>query len=233
MTDALVELERLAPGIPAAMDAQRLEHALGRAAEKLAEVPRQAARFQALVEAARSLGAADDPNARRSLREAVEEADNLGDLLEGARTPEDLQYVSEDFPKLIASLRGLDVVVRQFWRLTVSNEFQSLLSIGNVLARITRTQDLGTRLASVAEQALSLAERNPPAEQLAPEIQRLRQRRSELEIELQQLSGNAEVDAFIAVVARDTATLAHVTPAVLAWLRGNDALDTFAVRGSG
>jgi nucleotide-binding universal stress UspA family protein len=232
MSDPLLELETLAPLIPAAIQAQRLEQALGRAVEKVAEVPRQAARFQALVEAAVRLGVANDTNARRPLQEAVEEAENIGDLLEGARTPEDLQYVSDDFPKLVGALRSLDIVVRQYWRLTVSNEFQSLLSVGDLLTRIPGTQALGTRLRSISQEAQLLAERNPPAEQLAPEIQRLRNTRAQLDVELHQLSSNPDVDAFITAVARDTATLAHVTPPVMDWLQRNDALEAFAVRGA-
>lgn len=232
MSQALIELEALVPAMAAGVQARKLQTSLGRAAEKLGDIPRQAARFEALVEAALALGASEDVMARRSLLAAAEEADEIGELLERARTPEDLQYATEDLPKLSQALKSLDTVVRQLWRNLVQIEFQSLVAVGDLLGRIERTRDLGARLREVGEQALALAERNAPAEQLAPEIQALRQRRAALDAELHQLTDNPEVDAFLAAVTRDAATLRHVTEAVVDWLERNNALDAFAVRGS-
>lgn len=232
MSDALGELERLAPSIRAGIDARRLQTSLGRAADKLLDVPRQAKRFEALVDVAMALGANADASAQRSLKQAAEEANELGEMLEDARGPEDLQYAMEELPKLSQALQRLDAVVRQLWRGLVATDFQSLVTVGDLLTRIERIRNLGERLAEVGRQALALADRTSTAEQLAPEIQKLRERRTALDAELHQLTGNPEVDAFLAAVTRDGATLAHVTPAVVEWLERNEALDVFAVRGS-
>ncbi|MCA3757234.1 MAG: hypothetical protein IM669_06875 [Phenylobacterium sp.] len=232
MTDVLVELESLVPQMASGLEARRLHTSLGRASEKLVEVPRQARRFEALVDAALALGVASDVTASRSLREAAEEADEIGDLLEGAKSAEDLQYATQELPKLNQALTRLEGVVRQLWRQVVQTEFQSLVAVGDLLTRIERTRDLGERLAEVGRQAVGLAERNGPAEQLGPEIANLRQRRAALDLELHQLTDNPEVDEFLGAVTRDSATLRHVTPAVSEWLERSNALDAFAVRGS-
>lgn len=231
MSDPLMDLEALAPNIAAAVQARRLGNTVGRATQRLADAPRQAARFQALVDVALALGALADTNAKRSLQQVVGEAEDIGEGLQAARTAEDLQFVSEDFPKFTAALASLDNVVRQLWRQTVQNEFQSLISVGRVLGHISKTADLGIRLQQVGQEAGAIAERPPPAEQFAPEITRLRKRRAMLDAELHQVTDNAEVDAFLAAVTRDAATLAHVTAAVSEWLRRYGALGAFSVRG--
>jgi hypothetical protein len=231
MSDALVELEGLTDAIPAAIEARKLGTSLGRTVEKLVAIPRQARRFEALVEAAIALGVGKDEGAKRSLSTAVEEAEDIGDMLVKAKTPDDLQYATEDLPKLNQALLRLEGVVRQLWRNLVQTEFQSLVTVGAVLARIPRTEDLGRRLSAVGQEAQELAERNVAPETLAPQIQRLRETRTTLDAELQQLTDNEEVDVFLGAVTRDGATLAHVTPAVIAWLTREEALDAFVVRG--
>lgn len=231
MTDVLIDLEALAPNIAAAVEARRLGNSVGRASQRLADAPRQAARFGALIDAALALEALADANARRSLQQAVGEAEDIGEGLETASTAEDLQYVSEDFPKFTGALGSLDNVLRQLWRQTVQSEFQSLISVGRVLGHIPKTLDLGARLQQVGHEAEALAERPPLAEQFAPEIARLRQSRAALDAELHQVTDNEEVDAFLAAVTRDAATLAHVTGSVFEWLKRYGALEAFSVRG--
>ena len=233
MSDHLIELEALAPQVAEALEGRKLSGSLGRASEKLADTPKQVARFKALVEVANALGANSDQNAKRVLLEAAEAADEIGEGLETASKAEDLQYVSEDFPKFGSALRTLDTVLRQLWRQTVISDFQSLVPVGELLARISKTADLGERLRDVGREAQNLVDRNVPADQLGADIIRLRQVRANLDTELHRLTDNEEVDTFLSAVTSDTATLAQVTPAVSQWLRNSGALEAFAVRGVG
>jgi hypothetical protein len=232
MTDPLVELETLVPSISAAIQARRLEHTLGRTVDKLADLPRQAARFEALVEASQVLGGAEKSSTKNLLDEAADEVDAIGKLLEEAQTPEELENIDREFSSLAVALRGLDVSVRNLWQEKVQGEFQSLVAVGELLTRIASTEDLGNRLRSLGGDALALSERKPTAEQLSPEIQRLRARRAAVDKELHELTGSPEVDFFLTAVTRDVATLAEVTPVVMSWLQNNDALETFVVRGN-
>ena len=108
MPDPLVELERLAPSIVPAIEARQLKRTLGRAAEKLNEIPRQAARFQALVEAWTALKGAPNQRAKSSLDDALIEVEGVGKLLENAKTPKDLENIFEDIGSLTAALATLD-----------------------------------------------------------------------------------------------------------------------------
>jgi hypothetical protein len=232
MSDPLIALEALKDSISAGVQARKLQGSLGAAAERLIEVPRQAKRFEALVDAAIALGAPSDVAARRSLVEAANEADEIGELLEVAQSADQLKYATDDIPKLNQALRSLDATVRQLWRSLAASEFQSLVAIGDLLTGIEKTQDVGSRLAALGRQALALADRSGPTDEMAPEIQGLRDQREALDAELHAITDNPDVDVFLAAIARHTATLDLVTPPVVQWLTRYNALGAFAVRGS-
>lgn len=230
--DPLVELETLVLSMSAAIEARRLENMIGRTVERLADLPRQSARFEALVEASKVLGGTKNSTVKQHLEEASEEMDAIGEMLESARTVEELEHIDRELSPLTSALTGLDVAVRNLWQETVQAEFQPLVAVGELLSRIAKTKDLGVRLQSLGQKALSLSQRKPPAEQLAPAIQDLRANRADVDKELHELTGSQEVDAFLTAVTRGTATLSDVTSAVMTWLRSNDALTAFVVRGS-
>jgi hypothetical protein len=232
MTDALLELESLREAIPEALQRRKLGDNLGHATSRLADALRQAGRLSALVHVAIELGAIASPRTREMVRSAADKADSLGLDLQTAASGEDLKAISEDYPELISALRLLDQHVRELLRSFIEPEFRPLVAIGGVLKKIEDAALLGGKLQALGTEALDQIERNPPAEQLAPEISRLRAERAKLQAELKAFANHPEVEIFVNTLTAGGATLAQVTPAVLRWLKDHNALEAFSIRAT-
>lgn len=227
----LLELEILAPKIPAALERRRLGDTLGKTATKVSDAPRQAERLAALSRAASELGARTNATVAEALKRACEEADEIGVMMAGAKTTSDLEAIREDYAKLGNALTRLDNEVRAYWSRVVLPDFQGLGAIGDVLARIKHTAGVASELKSLAAEAGEIVTRTN-AEQFATTVAKLKTQKAALESRLQRMTEHPEVDAFILAVPRG-ATLRDVTPAVLDWLDKYGARDAFLVRGAG
>lgn len=230
MTDCLEELENLAPSIADAIAARNLGHNLERARAALSDAPRQTKRFIALVDAAMLLDAVSSQYAKADLLEAVEESEFLGRKLEQAKTADDIDMIVVAYPDFAKALVKMDRVVRRLWDDVVEREFRPLQAVGELLIGIEKTKDLGGRLVEIGTAAANLAGRRDPAEELVPELRRLREARDALQSQWRALTQGPEVDGFLSAVATRSATLADATPNVLKWLKENGALSRFSVR---
>lgn len=99
-------------------------------------------------------------------------------------------------------------------------EFEPLDATGGVLARIERMSDLGAKLKGLVSRARSLESR--PMPELLQNIAGIRAEAVVLKSEYSVVSEVPGAQDFLDALIQGTATLAHVTPGVLAWL---DTLD--------
>jgi hypothetical protein len=116
------------------------------------------------------------------------------------------------------------------WRGLLTRRFERYQLLGGLLSRLEDTAVVGREMASVASQSASLAKQFPPDEAalarfgaLSGDLITARQR-------LESLGVDDELERFLTAVADGSATLAHVTPTVLAWLRDRQGLGLFSVQ---
>jgi hypothetical protein len=227
--DVLVELERLLPDLPRALEHRRIGESLGRTAHALKDWPRQKARLKALLSLAEETGFGVNAPQAKVKREALEAAEETADAMIGAATAEDLREVDELYSELHKKLAPLELFLTAHWKSIVDAEFRPLSVVGGLLERINGTSDLGRRLSYCGREAeASTQARN--AEALRDAVQSLRRTRAALEEERKSLTGEPDVDRFLDAVARGGAPIQMETPAVRAWIEAHGAANTFVVR---
>jgi hypothetical protein len=231
MSDKLDELEKLTPLIPQAIAARALGNNLDKANDVLSDVNRQTSRFVSIVETALLLKAAETPYALLELDAAFNEAFELGRKLQSVKAAPDVEDVVDIYRDFLKAITSLDKVMRRLWDETAAREFLTLKSIGALLATMPSTKELGSKLLALSNDATSLQASRVSAEEFAPQVLALRQRRTFLQSELNAITEDKEIDIFLKNVTARTATLAHVTPRVIKWLNENGAIDKFAVYG--
>ncbi len=228
--DALVDLEALLPGLPAAVDGRRLGEGLSRATASLRTADRQVDRIAAALELATLLEyGASGPQAEM-LAEMREAADFAGESLEGAETPADLERAVSAFERELATaISNLDRNLAQHWRLVSSRRFEPMVAIGNLLGRIDEGSDLGRRLAACGASAKAVPE-GIGGRALLEKARLLLAERAALEERRKSELGEGEVADFVNALAEDRASLAMVTDEVRGWLKDNHALERLKVR---
>lgn len=228
---AVDDLEALAPKLADAIQAREFGRVLGKAMERLAEMPKQVKRFSALMDAAGAVGAMSDRACIEAIDDAIGAAEDIGELLVNAHDAESLKYVSEEFPAFSQHLRSVETAVRQSWYRTVRGDFVALIAIGKLLESIGATSDLGKRLSALGVEARSSADQPMSPENLSATADRLCKLRTALNDEMHQSTKEPDVDSFLTAVVGNDATLEHLTPPVMDWLAQNDALRVFSIRG--
>lgn len=230
MIDALVELEDLEPKLANAKKSLAFGAAAEKARTPLQQAPRHALMLKSLVSVAQDLNALSDAAVRQRLEHAIEKAESVGEALETAQNAEALGAVTYDYPQVSNALaRALDGL-RARWREIAKRDFEDLIPVGELLTKITGAETIGANLVDIGKQALALADTDPNADQLAARVRDLRTRRTEALEAMRAFTGEPEVDEFLSAVTHQQATLALVTPKVLAWLKTKGALDAFRVR---
>ena len=227
--DVLVAIEGMLPRIDSALEGRRLGSSVERAAERLAPARRQTERFEAFATAAFMLGLRDDREGAASLGEAVQAAQHLAASMTEAQTIVQLAGLEDAFRDFTIALTALENVVRTRWRRAIETEFLPFVAIAQVLSRIPDLAALSAALSGFGREAREAMERRAGAETIVAEIARLRATRDSLDAELQSITGDVEIDGFLKAVTANTATLAIVSPAVLAWLSAHGALTAFWV----
>jgi hypothetical protein len=229
MSDKLIELEALLPQLPPAVERRQIGESLTRAAEKLRDSGRQAARLQAVLDIARETDFRSDAARKEDFDELLEETVALADDLERARTADDLRDACNVYDDFVKHLSGLDRQLRAHWRHRAHEEFRPLIAIGELLMKLDVAAGLGRQLVECGREAIEVRD-NIPAEDLRGTIVRVRDRQRELEKERVAMTSDTEVDAFLVALAEGRATLRLVTARVRSWLDENDALDRFGIR---
>lgn len=230
MTDTLDLLEELAPKIDSARQSLAFGAAAERARKPVEQAPRHAVLLDRLVQCAIDLDGLDDAALRQRIENAISKAESVGESFEEARTAEDLEAAAADYPMVGAALMTVIERLRTHWSHLVVRDFADLAAVGRLLGKISGAEAIGAQLVEISEQAQALAQGDPSPERLAEFAPELRRRRTETLGAMQAFTGETEVDAFLAAVTRQEATLDMVTPTVLAWLGQRQALSAFRVR---
>jgi hypothetical protein len=211
--DPLVDLEALLPGLPAAVEGQRLGEGLARATASLRTAERQVDRIAAVLELARLLEYGAAAPQSEILAEVHEAADFAGESLETAETPAELERAVSAFERELASaVNNLDRNLAQHWRSVSSRRFEPMIAIGNLLGRIDEGSDLGRRLAECGATARAVPE-GIGGRALLDRVRGLLEERTGLEKRRREELGEGDVAEFVNALAEDRATLAKVRPA--------------------
>lgn len=227
MSDALAELEGLLEALPAAVDQQKLGDRLNKVSGTLAGAAQQARRLRAVLQISAAVGFGRSEDQATLVEDLRETALNVADALEQANDEDALRNAEWAYEKeLIPELANLDRAVRAQWRALVAERFQTLISFGELLARLDEESGLGERLAACGRAASGLNVTS--AEDLAREIQALLAELDALQSE-RATSVGGDVGLFLDALADRRATLAMITPDVHRWLTEHQAFDRFSV----
>jgi hypothetical protein len=227
MSDSLETLEALLPKLPAAADQRRLGDSLTQAVQDLRDAANQTRRLRALLTLADQLGYGATPEQRGALQTVREAAEDVGLALEEAKDEESLKLAVFDYQKsFIPALTVLDRGAREQWSSTVRDRFAPLVAFGELLEKVG-VEDLGRRMASCGRRATSVT--GGSAEELGGAVSSLLEELARLQAERAEKIQEGEVGEFLNALAERRATLAMITPAVRAFLEGNQALGRFSV----
>lgn len=229
MIDAIEELERLLPQVPAALERRSLGESLSRVASQLSEITTTAHRLCDIFKIADITGFGAAPEEAEKLDNLVYDANALASLLTQAHDAESLQKIDRHYPQLKTTINNTLGAIRLRWRSHVSAEYRPLLSLGKLLSKIGDASSLGARMVKLSEDAAATL--SPmQVDQFKAAIVQLMQKRALLETEKTSFTANEQVDNFLTGLAQGQAKLRSVSPEVLQWLSEHDALDLFEVR---
>lgn len=229
MSDALLEAEKFLEQLPAAVSRRTLGERLGAAlaelrnADRLIERMRQCLKISDLI----AFGRLD--HQREVLTDMVDYALTVGEDLEKADDAEKLRKAvfayTSDLAKAIAALERS---IREHWRAVVSERFQPLTGLGELLALINVPNDLGQRMQFCGQKSLSSVNAGSTKDLLS-NIEHLLDEYDKLQDERKKEIGEDEVGDFVNALADNRATLAMVTSKVREWLADHDALDRLGI----
>lgn len=228
MNDRLALLETLLEDLPAAVDRRRLGDRLTRSLERIRTAGHNAERLSAAVALAEATGFGVAPQQAELLEEVREEAFLTGEKLEAAQSDETLRDAVDDYEAFLKSLANLDRGLRLHWSNLAAQRFRPLLGLGALLQRTHVAPGLGQRLTACGQRALAGGESGLP--ELLAKVKAVSAEQEALQSESAALLSEGDVGTFIQAVSEQRATLAHVTPAVLAWLNEKEALGRFTIQ---
>lgn len=229
MTDVLEDLETLLPDLPSALQRRALGESLSRVALQLGELRAMAQRLSDLLDVSDMTGFGQSPEEAEKLDNLLYDANLLTSLLTQADDVTSLQEIEEQVPLLRTSLGNTLGAIKQRWRSQVQTEYRPFHSLGSLLSKIEDTSALGKRMVQLSDEATATLS-TVQVDQFKAAISRLLQRRAEIDKERTSFTADNEVELFLGSLAKGSAKLESVTPAVLRWLAEHDALDLFEVR---
>lgn len=222
MSDALEEIERLLPQLPAAAERQKLGHQLDVAAEKLRSGAQEAERLKALVDLASLLGL-DGLEQREELDDAREEARKVGTALATAEEAEHLRQAIDRYERdFLPVLKALHRSLVNRWDLVANREFRPLVQVGDMLGWLDQGSTLGRDLAACGKDATNYKPGASAAEFLN-QVGNLIARRDLLQEQRRAIYGEGAVAVFVNALAVNQARLDMVTPEVRDWLEAHGA----------
>ena len=226
IVDPLVRLEAALPHLQGAVHQQHLGKALNNAIAACAEVPQRIERLNTLVQTYVLL---PDYLAQRDadIADATETILDLGERMEGAAGPDDLEAIGRDVKRLDTALNILGRSAIMLTDAYARDHVAPLTALERLLRRLGRDD-----VANGIGQLRVMVSGMPSAGLALPErLKALQDARHALADDLTKLASDPEVDAFLTGFAtRGSVTLSLVTRKVLDWLGDQAALDQFTVQ---
>jgi hypothetical protein len=218
--DSLVDLEKNQDALSAAIARKDLADKLDEFGAKWESNKSVLVNLEAIAAHGRSLADVRS-GGLTDAREALLKIAEFGGDMEKASSRDSLVRLIGDFEDWLRGPNGrITRSVKQAYDDLVRMEFEPLEAAGSVLVRIEATSGLGSRLKAFVARARNFASR--PAPELLASIAETRAEAASLKGEYEALSHVEGAKEFLDALIDGRATLAHVTPAVLAWL---DKLD--------
>jgi hypothetical protein len=226
MSDTLLDLQAMIPALEPAVERRRLGDRLTVVTDALREAPAEVERLDALFDIAALTGFP----ATADLNDLRQDAADAAEALMAAQSIDDLRKAKDAFDTLRKALSRVGRQVTDHWKRTVvEREFRPLIAFGALLERAENLADLGRQMQTCGREAIASAQIMRLTD-LRPVVKRLRLEADRLQAEqVASVGAIPGVGEFLSAVGDQRATLALVTPAVLAWLEKNGALENFKV----
>lgn len=223
--DPLDRLEAVLPHLQGAVNQQHLGKALEAAAIACADLPQRTQRLKALAASFALLPGYLGQRAA-DIGDATDTILDFGETMEGAAEIEDLEAIGRDVRRLDPALGMLHRSVIALAESYAREHIAPLSALERLLRRLNRDE-----VANAVSQLRVMDNGLASAGLLLPEkLKALQDAREALAQDLNRLSSDPEVDAFLTGFATSgSVTLSLVTKNVLNWLRDQSALDQFTV----
>jgi hypothetical protein len=229
VSDVLEEAEALLVQLPDALVRRKFGQRLSQSAATLANGIDQVARIKALWESAQLINYGRLPEQKDILDEMVDCATAVGRSIETAVDAEALRSAEHEYKEgLVKAIVAVERAIVQHWRALASDKFQPLIGLGKLLTAMNIPNELGKRLEECGAAGLAIVNTASATERLR-KMKDLLTSYQLLQEERTREIGNDEVGDFINALAEQRATLAMVTPNVLAWLTNHDALANLGI----
>lgn len=224
--DPLLRLETALPHLQGAVNQQHLGKALSAAVTACADVPQRIDRLKSLAETYALL---PDYLGQRSgdIKDATETIFDLGERMESASEPDDLDTIARDVRRLDTPLSALHRSALMLADAYTREHIAPLGALERLLRHLGRVE-----VANAIGQLRAMASGLPSASLSLPEkLKALQDARDALTNDLTRLASDPEVDAFLTGFAtKGSVKLSLVTRKVLDWLGDQSALDQFIVQ---
>jgi hypothetical protein len=227
-SSSLSRLEALVKSgvLATAVEQKRLGESLGIASRALSE-SRLVTSLDALLPAA-SVAAprlASRPETTRLLRQIL----GVSTVLSEAQTRHDLVRLPETLRNAVVRRESVHREIQYAWGRWVEQSFQAQSNLADLLLRFPGTRSVAGRLKSSMSEGLGLKAMFPPTADQVARAKELIQEQQRLLDELRGQDAIQDLLAFLDRVVKGSATLEHVTPKLVEWLRDNSALGSLKI----
>jgi hypothetical protein len=224
--DALSRLEDALPTLRDAVEREHLGKALNATLEACRDLPQRIDRLEALGSSIGLLSGYAGPRSDE-IAAAVEQIEDLGELMSSAETIDDLDEITRNAKRLEQPLASLH---RSTLAIAAGYSKDQIVPLA-ALERLLRTLNRGDIADAIARLRVMDAALPSAGTALPARLADLFDARAGLTADLTGLANGSEVDAFLTAFAtRGTAPLEVVTPGVLDWLSERGALKEFVVQ---
>lgn len=224
----LLRLEQLVPLCESIRKGSEYGAALSQASnavQNLADVPRRLQSLRPAVPVLRQ----SEHLAPGDLLADIEKLENAGRELEQCSNLDALRDARFSTGDVGEALKRVEDQLSRAWSARVESEFRPLQRLGEVLSQIPDTNAAGVELLTWAKHALALGRVGVPTADSLRSLAEANQARENRLDSLSSLGVDSEVRQFLLEVASRRASLASVTPGVLAWLHVKNAQARFYV----
>lgn len=227
-SSSLSRLEGLLRGgqLARAVEQKRLGESLSQASRALSE-SRLEPSLDALLPAAAVAAqlVASRPEATRWLRDMM----GVSTALREAQTREDLLRIPENLRYAVVRRDNLQRDLEHAWARWIDQSFQAPRKLADLLLRFAGTRAVAERLSRSTTEGLALKASFPPSREQVARATELIEVQQQLLEELRAQDATYDLLAFLDRVVKGSATLEHVTPKLVEWLRANSALGLLKV----
>lgn len=155
--------------------------------------------------------------------------EHCGHKVASANTQHELSQIHHDIKSAVADLGELQRTMIRGWEKSIQIAFEADAGLAKLLENMPQTQNIGQRLRQHCKAGLALKHNFPPDEAQQASLEQARLGLQQVRDELAQSGAGTQLIEFLLLAADKKATLAHLSPDVLKWLKDRDLLQYFIV----